>query len=374
MKRFYFYVLLLISNICMAQSEVTNLKIKSEPATLDNKESIDVLVRENSGVKKGTVRKVSWPYLAGIFGSSLIPLSGTTTGNPVTGDIEFLGYRKFLNGSSSKNAKLFISEDNIGFQTLNSVSDMNYASQYIYSSGIYQNVYSPFGIASVAVTNNTVQFSSGGDGYSSSILVNPLGVSVTSNNPSSKGISSEIDYTANISPLDYTQKKYVDTALQSGLSTKITNGGNAFGVPMLIGTSDNQPVTFKFNNFSVFGVVAQNMVTLPNGGILGNAANAARGNLTMSTSTEGVSVKRNTADAGAAFVALNQHASSTGNIAGFSSNIAGTTAVRSAVTKSGNLHFISSSTGIVLTSPDGTKYLITVADGGTLQSAVITTP
>ncbi len=604
------YIFLCFASLSYGQTEFTAIKLKNDPATINDTTQVDLLVRENAGANKGMVRKIAWPYLAGIFANGLIPISGTAAGSPVTGDIEFSGSRQLKNGDVNKNSSIYLNSDNITLQSLNFVDNNTYSSQHIFSEGIYQTAYSETGGASVNVSNNVVQFTSHEGSYGGSILVNPTGVTVIADNPTSKGIRSEYDFTSNIGPLDYVQKKYCDdnfipysgaagdinlgthklagnglflsdytdytngihirysggstdqyvffkptattqsiaydsdltgnltpatvtvsnianttsmennkftvsrssdnksllmaaglvtintngaanrnatlqasnvtanrvielpdasgtlattayadskvqaiifpsttlapsgTAVLTELGYKVNNhssetiagvktfsaspiiptvaagdnstkaastayadrkvadtindgviatapsenavfdalasklniGGDTTGAAMVIGSNDAQTVSLEYNNNNVISITSASNVTIPNGASLGNASSTTRGWLLMSTAGEGINVRRNVSDAGAALVAVNQNASSTGNIVSFSSNIAGTTAVRAGVTKTGNMHFQAPGNGMVLTSPDGTKYLVTVDDSGMLQTAAVTTP
>jgi hypothetical protein len=106
------------------------------------------------------------------------------------------------------------------------------------------------------------------------------------------------------------------------------------------------------------------------GSFIASLAGVNRFNLSLGGSSTPPIWSRNTADAVTTAVFDNIHASNTGHIAEFRS--AGTTQVN--ITKAGNVYFPSSADGIVLTSPDGTKYQVIVTNGGTLQTSIITTP
>lgn len=62
-----FYLLLLVASATFAQTEVNSLKMLNTPATMDNSANVDILVRENTGVNKGMVRKTSWSFLKDVF-------------------------------------------------------------------------------------------------------------------------------------------------------------------------------------------------------------------------------------------------------------------------------------------------------------------
>lgn len=81
--------MLLVCSVAFGQNEFSAIKIKSTPTTIDDQTKVDVLVREKSGPNAGMVRKVTWDYLASLFGGGgeYIPLSGTTEEAPFTGNL-----------------------------------------------------------------------------------------------------------------------------------------------------------------------------------------------------------------------------------------------------------------------------------------------
>jgi len=100
-----------------------------------------------------------------------IPLTGTTTGNPVTGDIELSGERFLVAYSVNGYGALVLNDDgSVGMQNYNG----------LYSQGI-------------------------------NLSTDSLGIHISSDNPISRGITTSTDYSSNITDLDYTQKIYVDT-------------------------------------------------------------------------------------------------------------------------------------------------------------------
>jgi hypothetical protein len=123
-----------------------------------------------------------------------IPLSGTASGSPVTGDIEIDGgdisiYRKNL--------------------------DDDY----------YENII--FGQGSIVINstdyNQTVE-------TGTSLTINPNGIGLQSFDSTSRGISCEQDFSTNITDLDYTQKIYVDGQIAdtaSLLRSLISSGGGS---------------------------------------------------------------------------------------------------------------------------------------------------
>lgn len=110
-----------------------------------------------------------------------IPLSGTEIGKPVTGIIEIEG-------------------DN-GNQIKSNFDDK--------SSGVSFNGYNSTFFATDNIT-----------GLGTGININVDNIDISCSNPTSRGLISVVDYTANITDLDYTQKKYVDN-----IAGKITTLG-----------------------------------------------------------------------------------------------------------------------------------------------------
>ena len=105
------------------------------------------------------------------IGGSYIPLSGTEVGSPVTGTIKIEG-------------------DN-GNQINSDFDDK--------TSGIQFN-----GANTSVFANDNIT------GYGTGLLFDVTNVDINASNPSSRGLISTYDYTANITDLDYVQKKYVD--------------------------------------------------------------------------------------------------------------------------------------------------------------------
>lgn len=129
--------------------------------------------------------------------------------------------------------------------------------------------------------------------------------------------------------------KPVSTAQQTAIDTKLTNGGDATGATMNIGSNDAQQVVLKYNNSSVITIPSAAGISLPNGGSISNASASGRGTILMGTTGVGITLQRNLADAVAAATINNVHTSSTGNIIEFNSNISGATATRAFVSKTG---------------------------------------
>ena len=113
-------------------------------------------------------------------GSSYIPLTGTEVDKPVTGFIE-------------------IEPDN-GYG-IKSVYDSNTILKLTFVESIEM---------SASLSGDVQQLS-----------INPTGIFINSNNGSGNGITGLYDYTANITDLDYTQKKYVDSAIAANSGGQI---------------------------------------------------------------------------------------------------------------------------------------------------------
>ena len=122
-----------------------------------------------------------------------IPLSGTTAGNPVTGDIEFLedGFKKiYAKGNLGDNISEVIFEE-----------------------------------TQLKLLHKTV------DGIiKSEILLKGSHVAIENNDPTSRGMTSESNYSENITDLDFTQKIYVD-GLRGKHISKTTTEINAISTP-----------------------------------------------------------------------------------------------------------------------------------------------
>ena len=116
---------------------------------------------------------------AKLISGDFIPLSGTTIGNPVSGDIYLNSglSLKFPSGVDDSYGMLFSEEGLVG---------------------IYAGDSTNFIIGGLSVVKDVVA------GLTITIFDN-------TSNPNFKGLSGSSDYTANITDLDYTQKIYVDT-------------------------------------------------------------------------------------------------------------------------------------------------------------------
>ena len=103
-----------------------------------------------------------------------IPITGTTAGNPITGNIQF-------------------SDGENDFE--------------IYVTNVGENNYR----GSLFFAGAAIGLQTSDDDFNGSFFTTGFYAYYTSSNPLSVGISGAQDFTANITDLDYTQKKYVDT-------------------------------------------------------------------------------------------------------------------------------------------------------------------
>lgn len=114
--------------------------------------------------------------------SGFIPLTGTEVDEPITGDLQ-----------------LNLISDEDSFKIYNTIPDFyeehlkfNWSSIQLYAKDLGTNTFS---LLEVGVNQ----------------------VTVNSDNPTSRGIASDTDFTANITDLDFVQKKYVDEAVLNGM-------------------------------------------------------------------------------------------------------------------------------------------------------------
>lgn len=117
------------------------------------------------------------------FTSNFIPLSGTEAGSPISGNIEV-----------SESIGLF--HDNGTYSSIIALEDGGF---------IFSGVNSDGHVTGFTVSQDSNFF-------------------IHSNNPNSRGLVSDDDFTLNITDLDYVQKKYVDNSLPSGSGFGYWNG------------------------------------------------------------------------------------------------------------------------------------------------------
>ena len=135
---------------------------------------------------------------AKLISGDFIPLTGTTVGNPISGDIEL----------SQPNENLFLhfkNMDGVGnYLKIKTSDDGGIYSQYKYDD--YENIVSANSIQlNNFVYNTTIRLDN------SSMVLSGGGNQITIDPASAKGIECNVNFSANITDLDYTQKIYVDT-------------------------------------------------------------------------------------------------------------------------------------------------------------------
>lgn len=121
-----------------------------------------------------------------------LPLSGTEIGKPLTGNIA-LSYANFISGSNGYNSRLDFSGDSV---ELYSTTPMFTNSVRVSSDAVV--------LRSNAITN---------PGSYAEIYVREGLIRIATAGSGARGLTGDDDYTANITALDYVQKKYVDDAI-----------------------------------------------------------------------------------------------------------------------------------------------------------------
>lgn len=121
-----------------------------------------------------------------------LPLSGTEIGKPLTGNIA-LSYANFISGSNGYNSRLDFSGDSV---ELYSTTPMFTNSVRVSSDAVV--------LRSNAITN---------PGSYAEIYVREGLIRIATAGSGARGLTGDDDYTANITALDYAQKKYVDDAI-----------------------------------------------------------------------------------------------------------------------------------------------------------------
>lgn len=140
---------------------------------------------------------------------NVIPLSGTEIGKPVTGDIEF-----------SDNSTLYQGTD-----------EATKLSIQFKSGQIEQKAKDNTTSSDTKVTTNPlahdISVNDVTTGYAGFLNVSADGIHINSSNPESSGLFADVDYSSNITDLDYTQKIYVGfrgtATLSSGTVTVTTD-------------------------------------------------------------------------------------------------------------------------------------------------------
>jgi hypothetical protein len=157
-----------------------NKKLSDKPLvnTFTDKAVVHILEPEDfSQSPTGSDYRIKLENVIGQVNDSFVPLSGTEVGKPITGDLEFQG-EKFLiaNGIDGKYSSLILSDD-----------------------------------GSVTMQNNDGTFQQN-FGSTSELL----GFLIASDNPDSRGLMSNQDFSTNITDFDYVQKIYVDNLMSGG--------------------------------------------------------------------------------------------------------------------------------------------------------------
>lgn len=132
-------------------------------------------------------------------GGAYIPLSGTVSGSPVTGDINSEAGLYVQGFGSSVGGIRLISTELVGSNPFVSIGDLD-------------AIYGP-----TSITINTQLQAI--DIFGEAITIGASGAS--------RGLMGGRDFTPNITDLDYTQKKYVDDAIANGVNFEYTDNAAA---------------------------------------------------------------------------------------------------------------------------------------------------
>jgi len=175
-----------MSTLDRSDNKKTQVELKADQGLVyDNDYSADFVDR--SLVDKAYVDNATLTL-------NYLPLSGTVAGNPLTGNIA-LSYTNFISGSGDYQSKLEFVADSSELYSItpmfrNSVRVSSDAvvlrSSNIASTGNYSEIYVREGLIRIATVEGGV---------------------------AARGLTGDYDYTANITALDYVQKKYVDDAI-----------------------------------------------------------------------------------------------------------------------------------------------------------------
>lgn len=152
-----------------------------------------------------------------------------------------------------------------------------------------------------------------------------------------------------------------------GITDGLAQGGNNFGATVVVGATSNNAVQILANNSVVATFPSTGGFNVSNN----NYANAtSSNNALLNIGTNGLVLSRNIADANTVLKVNHINASSTGPIAEFQK--AGTTlaSVNNAgkVTTVEDIEITTIAKGLIIKSPDGTRYRIVVANGGALST------
>ncbi len=409
---------LLMCGAAFGQTEFTSIKLKNDPVTLNDTTKVDILVRENIGANKGMVRKIGWPYLASVLTGGLTLQQVAENGSIAAGLTTPVVFQtsNTLNLFSGSQATINASEvlinstnpefqgarynaDYSGYYTNRSLPDVEWVETQLDDKGSItstntwastQSFPSGFTIPGgpagsyISGTGSILNFGTNARNVPLTGFVSGAGtVSATDTflqafNKINGNIALKVSTTGNetISGVKtFSTSPVVPTQSPNDNSTNIAS--TAYSDAKVADFINDGATTIAPSQNAVFDAFAlkanttnNSTITFVNGAGIRNASNANNYQLMVGSSVTPPIWTRNTADAVTTAVFNNQHASNTGHIADFQSG--GTSQVN--ITKTGNVYFPDTADGIVLTSPDGTKYLVTVANGGTLQTSTITTP
>lgn len=139
-----------------------------------------------------------------------IPLSGTTAGNPITGDLSYDTL-----DAVQRNIKFIDADENENYIYFgNDTSNPDLSGNF----GLYSK--NNDGFSDFNFGQNEWKVKQGD--FTNSVYFDSVGFVFLSDAPTARGFVGSIDYTPNITDLDYTQKKYVDT--KAPIETPATTG------------------------------------------------------------------------------------------------------------------------------------------------------
>lgn len=144
-------------------------------------------------------KKSTWLNIKNYFANLFILRSGTTAGNPIIGDLSY----DTLDGVQ-RNIKFIDAGENENYIYFgNDGSNPDLAGYF----GLYSK--NPLGFSDFNFAQNEWILKEGA--FRNSAIIETLGFRFLSDNPDAVGFRGSSDFTPNITDLDYTQKKYVDT-------------------------------------------------------------------------------------------------------------------------------------------------------------------
>lgn len=147
----------------------------------------------------------------------------------------------------------------------------------------------------------------------------------------------------------------------------LVQGGNNFGATVQVGATSNNAVQILTNNAVVATFPATGGFSVSNN----NFANATSSNNSLlNIGTNGLVLSRNIADANTVAKFNHINASSTGLIADFQKAGTSLTSIANSgkITTVEDIEITALSKGLIIKSPDGTRYRIVVANGGALST------